>query len=799
MAVSAAVAGNAAAQQFIEEVVVTATKREESLQDVPLAITAFTTEEIEKRNFDSFQDYVKFVPGMSFAKRQPGGTSIVFRGVASSGLQYGARASSCVYLDEQPITASGQNPDPRLIDVQRLEALRGPQGTLYGDSCQSGTLRILTNRPDPAAFDSWVEASGNKVDGGDAGYDVSGMINIPIGANLAVRLTGFRTEEAGYIDNIFAPTPGGTSDNAAFVENNVNSATYTGGRAAVRWEPTDALRLDASAIFQDSESDGAGDVTRVAGDLEQIRWGNERSDDEWYQIGATISANLAWADAVVTGAYFNRDIHYNQDAVDYQFFNFQETVDRTEASVWTGVPPKLQYDFNGDPVGGFAINDQERDSWTIEARLSTSADSDSRWRGLVGFFYNKTDNFTFFQSGNDNLPGSGAFFYLNYLAYYERYDVNAPVFRGPAQAWPLGPNTNNWYFALYDSTIDQTAIFGEISFDFTDNLIITAGGRWYRVEEDRHTILGAAMQSDFPDVNTDLVFDDSRASSAESGFLPKAGIEYWATEDKMVYFTFSEGFRSGGGNAARRDSIFARQFKQYRSDTLLNYEFGAKTTWLDGQLQINASAYRMKWDDIQIQIEDPTLNGNGGPIFQLGFINFPEAEINGFEVEAQWVPTASWQLGGSVSYNDATISKTATFQVQGNIDPDNDEFTARKGTRLPITPDWKLNLFAEYSFETEIFGAVPYVRFDYSHTGESINSLGGFEAVVGGFAPSTQEPYDIGDLKLGLDAETWSATLFMDNIWDERADQYISNRWAIQRVSINPPRTFGLTFRKRFK
>src|SRR5690606_3145708 len=159
---------------------------EESLQEIPLAVTAFTTHEIDKRNFNTFEDYAKFVPGLSFGKREPGGTSIVFRGVASSGLQFGARASSCVYLDEQPITASGQNPDPRLVDIQRLEALRGPQGTLYGDSCQSGTLRIITNRPDPEAFDSWVEVSGSKVDGGEAGYDVSAMLNVPVGANMAI-------------------------------------------------------------------------------------------------------------------------------------------------------------------------------------------------------------------------------------------------------------------------------------------------------------------------------------------------------------------------------------------------------------------------------------------------------------------------------------------------------------------------------------------------------------------------------------------------------------------------------------
>jgi outer membrane receptor protein involved in Fe transport len=780
VAVSAAVTGTATAQEpYIEEVFVTATKREASLQDIPVSVTAFGTEEIEKRGFDSFQDYAKYVPGLSFGKREPGGTSIVFRGVASSGLQYGARASSCVYLDEQPITASGRNPDPRLVDVERLEALRGPQGTLYGDSCQSGTLRIITNKPDPTEFDSWIEGTGSLVDGGDAGYDFSGMVNFPLGENFAIRLTGFRAEEAGFIDNVLSPSPGGTYDNSAFTGDDVNDATYTGGRAAASWTPTDSIVVDASAMFQETDLDGFGDMTldSVAGDLEQVRFNNEEQNDQWYQLGLTITADTGWGELVVTGAYFNRDTKYDSDAVDYQHFNFQEVPDRT-------VNP-LIYDFGGDVPNGFAFNDQDTESWTIETRLTTPADSSSRWQGLVGFFYNHTDNFTFFQSGNDSLldPATPAFVYLNYIAYYIRYDANAPLFRGTNQAFPLGP-TNNWYWATYDSQLDTMAIFGEFNFDFTDNFRITAGGRWYRIEEDRVSRIGGLMQGSFPNLATDLVLSDVPAESAESGFLPKAGIEYRVSDDHLVYFTYSQGFRAGGGNTGRRDSIFANANRTYSSDILINHEFGTKTAWLDGRLQVNAAAYIMKWKDIQIQLEDPDPL-----LFQLGFVNFPQAKIKGFEVDFVYVPAESWDIGGSVSYNDAYISKTETFGA----------FQAVNGTPLPITPDWKAGLWLEYTFQTEFFGATPFARFDYSHTGESVNSLAGFEAIVGGVDPSEQDAYDIGDFRIGLDADTWNATFFIDNVWDERAEQFISNRWAVQRLSINSPRTFGLTFRKRFK
>ena len=181
-----AVTGTASAQDqqssgaTLEEVIVTATKREERLQDVPESITAIGSDDILKRGLLQMDDYARLVPGLSISDREPGGTTIVFRGVATSGLQFGSVSSSALYLDEQPITQSGRNPDPRLIDVERIEALRGPQGTLYGASSQSGTLRIITNKPDPSKLETWFDAQLNTAHGGDQGYDVSAMINVPL-------------------------------------------------------------------------------------------------------------------------------------------------------------------------------------------------------------------------------------------------------------------------------------------------------------------------------------------------------------------------------------------------------------------------------------------------------------------------------------------------------------------------------------------------------------------------------------------------------------------------------------------
>ena len=210
--------GAAAAQEQppevvgLDEVIVTATKRAESLQDVSESITAFDSSSIAMRGLQQIDDIAKYIPGLSLAQREPAGTTIVFRGVASSGIEFGGVASSALYLDEQPITQSGRNPDPRFIDVERIEALRGPQGTLYGASSQSGTLRVITNKPDPSGFDAWAEAQVTDTKDGATGYDVSAMVNMPLASDrLALRLVGFSSLDAGFIDNVLSDSQGGTS------------------------------------------------------------------------------------------------------------------------------------------------------------------------------------------------------------------------------------------------------------------------------------------------------------------------------------------------------------------------------------------------------------------------------------------------------------------------------------------------------------------------------------------------------------------------------------------------------------
>jgi len=788
VAVSAACGGThvAQAQQALEEIIVTATKREASVQDVPLAITAFGEQDIVRQGFKSLDDYVGQIPGLAFSRREPGGTTVLMRGCTISGLTFGGTSTTSIYLDEQPITAAGRNPDARLIDIERVEALSGPQGTLFGDASQCGSLRIITNKPDSSAFASWVDLGVNQVSKGDTGYNVSGMVNFPlVEGRVGLRLVGFVEEEAGYIDNILTVSPGGTFDNAEFVGEDVNSSTNSGARAALRTVFDDNWVVDASAIYQKKELDGFGDADiadqfyagRNIGSLEQVRFGTDRWDDDWYQLALTAQGSLGFADLMVTGSFFSRETLYEADATSYQFaFNELNALFQAYYAYYD----ITAYDFGGDPQA-FAFNEENEDRWTFEARLSTPAESTSRWNGIVGFFYNREEGDSFFYSGNRQFDDSPAFAYLNYLAYY--YDPTFPV--------PAPPSGGNWFTGVYDSTIEQTAIFGEVGFEVTDNFNITVGGRFFDVDMDRILKQGALFPlGTKPDCEVDLCFADAVGTSDESDFVPKVTLDYHVDEDTMVYATYSEGFRRGGANAARATSIFGpnQPFNAFRSDTMSNYEAGIKSTLANGRFRLNAAAYHMIWEGIQLQVEDPDPD-----IFALGIVNFPEAELNGIEAQASWLPAEGWDVSGTLGWNEGEISKDAVLFPATDV-----AVTVAEGTRLPIMPDWKGSLSVQYTWPSEMLGGTPFVRVDHSYNGEATSSVAGIQANVFRNPVRTMDSYNITDLRFGIDAEDWSASVFVDNVFDERAQQFFNDRWAQTRLSINRPLSYGLTFRKHF-
>jgi outer membrane receptor protein involved in Fe transport len=761
-AVLSVAAGGAAAQDAaappptvtgLDEIIVTATKRAESLQDVSESIAAFDTEAIAMRGLQQIDDVAKYIPGLSLAQREPGGTTIVFRGVASSGLQFGAVSSSALYLDEQPITQSGRSPDPRFIDIERIEALRGPQGTLYGASSQSGTLRVITAKPDPSGFDAWAEAEVNSVKGGSEGYDVSAMVNLPLGERVSLRLVGFSAEDAGFIDNVVALSPGGGYDNADVAGKDVNTIETTGGRAALRFDVTDNFDLTLGAIYQDKHADGHTDMNLDAGDLNQVRFEDESLDDEWYQLSLTANASLPFGELVVAGSYFDRKFAYEADATDYEF--------SLQSSGY------VTYDFGGDPRG-FATNHEDTEISTLEMRLQSRADSGSRWSWLAGAFYSKETGHTEFGSFVRGYADTPSFAYFNY---YEQSLTGNTL-----------PETDQWWSGIYDTDLKQRAVFGEVGFDVTENFTVTAGGRWFEYDTKYR------LRQESPIGSTAFKRLDDTVQTDESGSVFKLNLTYDFSDDRMVYFTYSEGFRNGGNNPVKPASILPRSFD---SDTLENFEVGAKTEWLDNRLRLNAAAYYMKWNDFAVQVEDPS------DFFQLGYVNLPTAEIPGVELELTFAASDAWQIDASLGWNDAEISEATELRLEND---DGDVFTkpVEKGARLPLTPDWSASLGFEWRPRGQLLNSQPFARLDLAYVGEVVTNLEGFESVIGQAGVTTQDAYDTGDVRFGLEGEHWSGSIFVRNIWDERAVTFRSNRWAEPRLSILQPRTYGLQFRYDF-
>ena len=356
-AVSVALAGSYAPAILAQEqaadldaVIVTARKREETLLDIPQEIQTISQEQLERANLDSVKEFSRFVPSLSYNATVPGRGTIYFRGVADDSSSFIADASAAIYLDEQPLTQSALQPEIRLIDIERIEALPGPQGTLYGSSSQAGTLRYITNKPDPSAFTTDVALDAYTLDEGDEGYEVSGVVNVPLGETVALRVVGFSARDAGFIDNVLGTSLGGSFDNAELVNDDVNDVEYVGGRAALRWFPNESWTVDGSVVYQqmDANSYPEEDVLRrirpapelEGRELAVVRFVDESRSDEWTQLALTLQGDIGPTQFTSASSYFTRRIAYFQDNTDYTFY-LTNTFGANYAV----------YDLGPDPVG----------------------------------------------------------------------------------------------------------------------------------------------------------------------------------------------------------------------------------------------------------------------------------------------------------------------------------------------------------------------------------------------------------------------------------------------------------------
>ncbi|WP_338426696.1 TonB-dependent receptor [Sphingopyxis kveilinensis] len=736
-----ATSGTALAQQANVEddndIVVTASKREENLQDVPLAITAIGNERLGELQVKEFQDVVKFLPSVTIQTLAPGFSQVYFRGVASGENANHSASLPTVgtYLDEMPITTIQGALDIHAYDLARVEALAGPQGTLYGASSMAGTIKLVTNQPDPGSTYGSVGLELNSVTRGGIGGVAEGFINAPLGERAALRLVGWYRHDAGYIDNIAGsrtyPSSGITQDNAALVEKDYNDVDTYGARLALGIDLNDDWTIRPTLMGQVQKANGSFAQERssaVTGKLQTVQYNPEVSKDKWIQAALTIEGKIGSWDLTATGGHLRRKTTTESDYSDYAYFY--------DALYGYGV---YFYDNNGDLVSPNQYIqgiDRYKRSFA-EVRIASPADA--RIRFIGGLFWQR-------QSHNIEQ---------NYIIDNIADSITV-----------TGTDSNIWLTKQLRIDRDYAA-FGEISFDITDKLTLTGGGRVYKFDNSLVGFFGYSagyssrtgeaacfagpIVSGSPCTNLDK-------STSDTDFIHKLNLTYKVTDDVLVYGTWSRGFRPGGIN--RRGSL-----PPYGPDTLDNYEFGWKTSF--GPVRFNGAVYQEDWNNIQLSF----LGANGLTEIRNAGI----ARIRGIEADINYRQGGfTLSLGGS--YNDATIRRdfcrianvdfdcTVDVDLDGSgaIDQSNEinDTLAPRGSRLPVTAKFKGNAVARYEWPVGDMNA--HVQFAVNHVGKRRSDLRPFEnGIVGNF-----KAYTTADLSVGVKGEGWSAEAFATNLFN---------------------------------
>ncbi|HMB60758.1 MAG TPA: TonB-dependent receptor, partial [Xanthomonadales bacterium] len=780
----------------LEEVIVSARKRDENIQDIPQSIQAFSNEAIIKTGIKGLSDVAKFVPAMTVVGSTAGLNKIVFRGLADSARPFIADSSAAIYLDEQPLTTGAQSPEVRPIDLERIETLAGPQGTLYGASSQSGTVRYITAKPDVSAFSANANGGLHTIDHGGTGWDADAMVNIVlIPDTLAIRLVGFGAEDAGWIDNVFGYTPGrienlytedeeyiqGSKTNQALVKNNINSAEWGGARASIKWQMNEDWSLTGISNYSNSTINGYNDYDPTTGDLKTIKFHNEFWDDEWYNFQITLDGDLGFAQLTSSTSYFERDTAYQFDGTSgvAYYHSILGYYGRGNCGANPYYAAYNNYDFatacglngvgydvdDGDPTGFFS-NVQKDKRFDHETRLSGST---GRWDWTAGFFYQEVKQHWVYGTTVDDFQLTESWAALNTLY------------------GPLEP-TDIHYASSEKSKRTDWALFGEATVSLTDQWKLLLGARWYEAKISR-TYTQSIPATATPTIST--------PDGKDNGFLPKIGVQYFFDNGNMAYALFSQGFRLGGINRARGNPTLPIE---YEPDLLDNYEAGFKTQWLDDRLQFNLTAYHQIWNDMQLELTDPSF-AYGEP-FQTVIANVGDAVVNGTDIEFSYIPGGGWALGLVTTYlfKDEIKSDVVVFDER---DPDTLALYIPAGTQLPLVSKFNLAAYAEYDWRVDWLGGWDaYARLQASYTGSSYNRLVDNDGDPDGtgYGGRVKQPaYDTWDLRTGFSSNEWEITIYLDNMFDERPVVYHDTNadlfWGRDNIRTAQPRTLGFNVR----
>ena len=760
----------------LEEIVVTATKRGAvSVQDIPSGVAALSGEFLKSQNIRSLEDVVRFTPSLQLAKGATGDLQPTIRGIQSPGA-----ATVGVYFDEtvisgfNPQDGGGRTPDIGAYDINRVEVLKGPQGTLFGASSMSGTLRIISNKPDPSEFDADISVRANELTDGGTGYGGDAMINVPLGDQFALRGVGWYEQSGGFIDEYVGL-------NGVTKIEDANEIERVGGRIMARWQPSENVTFDAYYMHQEFDDDGpqgysdvpTGNsipVTIVAGPPDFVGQvippfaavvgervmqspGAEFNESEIDLYGATVEFKTGAGSIVATISQYENDNYSVTDTTGTAArFGLLDPVFTPGYPVI--VTPDFPFPGANFPWGvttPFSLQ-QTQDREVLSAEVRFSSDLDGPFNFVTGVFYEDDDQKTeTLVVSADPVTGK--------TLCRTHADCIADPTSAAAQTLVFGTNevpSNEAY-----------AVFGNAEFKFNDEWKANAGLRYYDAKLRNQNYTLQAFQGSIPFTFPPRFCQDPTPGACvqlepikglddettQSKTTWDASLSYAPTDDRMYYFRGATGFRQGGIN----DSNSAQQLgvtipATYDPDEVLSLELGAKTSWMEDRLTANAAYFKMYWDDMQVPGQDPTGSVN--------FIdNATKAEIDGIEFELMATPTDRWLLTFAATWLDARLTEDQVVD-----DPDNRGFPAGdEGDDVPKVPEWALSGSAEYRFP--VFGDLEMaLRANASYTGDSERYLNdSFEgnAEIG--------DYFLLNLGVGLKGERWEVRVFADNVTDEVA------------------------------
>ena len=815
-------------QDTVEEIVVTARKKSESLQDVPLSVSALRESDLEEKGVNVFEDYLLQLPGVTAGGSGPGQSTIYIRGLASTTPNLttagvaGLAPNVSFYLDEQPLAQPGRNLDVYAADMARIEVLSGPQGTLFGASSQAGVVRMITNKPVMGESLSSIEVESRFTSGGDEGSKLEYMTNVPLGERSALRFVAYRDRRGGYIDQVAgtlnasqsarfraagtvranglpvsssrggfqagADLSGVTLTNAVAIEKeNANPVTYEGFRASVAHEINDNWNALATVAKQTIDADGVFFVDPTLDDLEIQRYTADTIEDEYENMSLTIEGSIGDLEVVYAGAYTDRVTDQNIDYTDYLFVGQYLPYYICDYYVtYTSFAP------GNVPTGSCGAPNLLVDS-TTNTKVSThefrlNAPINDTMTVTAGAFISDLE---LTELNLFNYPGSTSND-ITYAPNYALTDISSTgVLNNAAAGWfSAGPYSEPViFFNDIIRTDKQKGIFGEVNVDLSDTVELTVGARWYDIEVDFEGSANSSFGNGFGNTDQQKFGSNLSAQYAPGnangypdtaqtdGVIGKATLAWNKSEDVMYYVTWSEGFRPGLLNrpvgSSNADGSYVVK-PEVKSDEVTNLEFGWKTVLRDGKLRFNGSAFMVDVSGLQSTIFDPS-------IVNLFFSdNAADADITGLEGDFVYYTNVNGLVvSGAFSMLDTEITKSLV--------PTPDVVV---GSDLAFAPGSQANLTARKEWGMSS-GNTGHWQLQMARSEKSFSDI---------MAPNKaiQRSHHFINMRYGMSNDEWTAELYIDNVTDKRAE--ISNTFVFDRsrLSVIKPRTLGLRYKKSF-